>query len=233
MSDISAEIITFHGWGFSPEIWSDWEQVLTNEYGHKIMHADRGYFGEQNIPEFQENSNPGIIIVHSYGLHWCPKELLNKADHLIIVSGFLSFHPDGNSEARKSKLILRQMMSRFVEKPKEVMSDFYSNVYYPSETSINVPGKFRHDQLLEDLEKLGSSNINPDILHNLPAITIFHGEKDRVISNHKARDLFGIVKRRAQYFEIKHAGHGVAFTHTGKCLQFLKPLFKPAEVGHK
>lgn len=233
MYDKTAEIITFHGWGFFPEIWSDWERVLTKEYGHKVIHADRGYFGEEHIPEFQQKSSPKVVIVHSYGLHWCPKELLEEADHLIIVSGFLSFHPDNSSEARKSKLILRQMMSRFVEKPEEVLSDFYSKAYFPSKAVVNVPGVFRHDQLLEDLQKLGTSNLNPDILHNMQAITIFHGEKDRIVSNHKARDLFGIVKHRAQYFEIKHAGHGVAFTHTGKCLQFLKPLLKPVKIRRK
>lgn len=230
MSDDLAEIITFHGWGFSSEIWSDWEKVLSGGHGHNIMHADRGYFGKEYTPEFSETRSPKILIVHSFGLHWCPEYILNKADHLIIISGFLSFHPDNAGEARKSNLILRQMMGRFVEKPKEVLSDFYKNVFYPAKNPVRIPVEFDHDQLLEDLELLGTTILNPDILRKRHAITIFHGEKDRIVSNLKASELFGIVRRNAQYFEIKHAGHGVAFTHTGKCLRFLKPVFEPVRA---
>ena len=223
MSENITEIITFHGWGFSPGIWSEWEQILAGTVGVSVQHADRGYFGKENIPSFRDANGSKILMVHSFGLHWCPQELIRSADHLIIISGFLSFHPETPREARKSKLVLRQMKSRFVDKPMEVLTKFYENVYTPAQADIQTPGVLNHDQLLEDLEWLGTANLWPDMLHKINGITIIHGEDDRIVSNSKARELFAML-RGSQYFEIKHAGHGVAFTHTEECFRFLKPV---------
>lgn len=224
MPDLKTDLITFHGWGFSADIWSGWDSLVP-EYV-SIRHANRGYFGDRKVPEFNNSTEQKVIMAHSFGLHWCPHELIMKADHLVIVSGFLSFHPDQPRQARRSKLMLQQMMSRFVDKPHEVLENFYELVFKPSPISVDTPTEINHDKLLDDLALLGSVYIQPELLHNIPAITIIHGEEDSVVPKEKAHELFSIFKRKSQYFEIKHAGHAIPFTRKKQCAGFLKPLFR-------
>jgi pimeloyl-[acyl-carrier protein] methyl ester esterase len=220
------EIITFHGWGFSPAIWDGFEKNLCALENLDIRHADRGYFRKENLPAFQQTDSRKIIIVHSYGLHWCPPEWIQSADHMIILSGFLSFHPRDPEKSRRSRHMLRQMKSRFVDEPEEVLNQFYENVFLPDKVNYQPGNRINHDRLLDDLEHLETSVINPDLLHGADQVTIIHGEEDQIVSNHKAHELFSMFTLNAQYFEIKHAGHGVLYTHAEECSRFLKPNFE-------
>lgn len=218
---LSTEIITYHGWGFSSAIWKHWTAILPA--GTSVSHADQGYFGERIQPEFRQLSSRKVILTHSFGLHLCPEQNLKEADHLVIMSGFLSFHPEKSADNRRSRLVLQQMMSRFVEKPKEVLSGFYKNTFSPVNGIIKVADTFSHDRLLEDLGKLETSRLTPEYLYQVPEITIIHGEADKIVPKDKSRRMFAVLRRRSQYFEIKHAGHGVPFTHSEQCCKFLLP----------
>src|SRR5690625_8030952 len=125
MFDHPTQLLTFHGWGFSSDIWQSWQSYLDPSL--RVRHADRGYFGGGYMPQFEEDESHKVILTHSFGLHWCPQSLIEQADHLVISSGFLSFHPDRELAGRRSRLLLQQMMSRFVEKPAEVLDQFYHN----------------------------------------------------------------------------------------------------------
>jgi pimeloyl-[acyl-carrier protein] methyl ester esterase len=219
------EVITFHGWGFSPEIWSKAENNLNELENLVIRHADRGYFGNEYIPDFKDSDSKKILMVHSYGLHWCPDEWIDMADQIIIISGFLTFHPEDSDRSGHSRHTLRQMKSRFVTKPDEVLSRFYKNVFDPVVTDYQIHDVMNHDLLLEDLEQLGSSVISPDILHRTEKIILLHGENDRIVSNRKSHVMFSMLSRNAQYFEIKYAGHGILYTHAEECTRFIKPNF--------
>lgn len=223
MSDPATELITFHGWGFSPQIWEDWEKRLTGIV--RIRHGNRGYFGEPNIPSFTGKSGRKVIMTHSYGLHWCPESLLREADALVVLSGFLSFHPSDPGGERRSKLVVRQMMSHFVEKPLDVLGQFYRNVYAPGEAPDNIPGPMDHDRLLADLERLNSSVLNPEQFTVLNEVIIIHGSRDRIVSNERARDLYSLLLSNARYFEVKEGGHAVGFCHVDECIRFLNSVF--------
>lgn len=223
-ADLKTDIITFHGWGFSPDIWAEWDSLIPDIAS--IRHADRGYFGDRKVPVFKRFSEQRVIITHSFGLHWCPSDLILQADHLVVISGFLSFHPDQPKRARRSKLLLQQMMSRFVDKPREVLDKFYKEVFKPYPVSVDIPSGINHDKLLDDLALLDTVQMKPELLHKIPAITIIHGEEDVVVPKEKAHELFSIFKRKSQYFEIKQSGHSVPFTRQVQCIGFLKPLFR-------
>ncbi|MEX1063013.1 MAG: alpha/beta hydrolase [Balneolaceae bacterium] len=222
MDRANTELITFHGWGFSPNVWEGWESILPSAV--RFIHADRGYFGPPCKPSFSESSGRKVLLTHSFGLHWCPAGLLAEADHLVVLSGFLDFHPAATEENRRSRLVLRQMLSRFVEKPGEVLRMFYKNAFSPDKvTSEEFPGTFNHDNLLSDLDILGTSRLNPEKLLRVPGITFIHGEADEVVSNTKGRSMYADLQDNSQYFEIKQAGHCVPFTHAEQCYRFLKP----------
>lgn len=220
------ELITFHGWGFSAGIWTEIEEELNRIDGLMIRHADRGYFGNSTLPEFEYSDSIKMVMVHSYGLHWCPAKWIESADHVIIISGFLSFHPPDPKMNRRSKHILRQMKSRFIEKPEEVLDQFYDHVFDPVAVSCQRGTSINHDKLLEDLEDLETSLMTPDLLYKADKVTILHGEDDRIVSNRKAHEMYSMLIKNAQYFEIKHAGHGLLYTHAEECSRFLKPNFE-------
>ena len=241
MSDYPTELLTFHGWGFSSDIWQSWESYLPPDL--RVQHAERGYFGEGGVPQFEEEGSHKVILTHSFGLHWCPRPLIEQADHLVIISGFLSFHPERELAERRSRLLFQQMMSRFVEKPHEVLAQFYRNTYSPSESpaapygEINgesageIRGGISHDRLLEDLGQLGTVRMGPEELHRIPALTLIHGEEDAIVSNRKGRGIYRLLNRRSRYLEVKHAGHAVPFTHPEICCKFLNPVLQHQAVG--
>ena len=223
---MTVELITYHGWGFRPDIWKGWERRLPDELS--VRHADRGYYDQPVIPEFHANADRKVILAHSFGLHWCPAEQLEEADHLILLCGFLRFHPREGQQERRSRLLLRQMMSRFVREPGGVIEDFYRNVYAPEPCPLEPPdsAELNHERLLEDLAMLDADGLPFERVSAAGSCTIIHGSEDRIVSREKSRELYSMLPDRARYFEVRHAGHAVGFTHTEECVQFAQPRLK-------
>ena len=93
------QVIAYHGWGFNPSIWQPLQAEL--EPFVRFEAADRGYFSDSVSPSWDQSSEfEKLLLVHSYGLHWCDQEVLRQADHLVIIGGFLNFHP--NTEAKEA-----------------------------------------------------------------------------------------------------------------------------------
>lgn len=227
MIKTDTHIIAYHGWGLSSDFWHKWESILSDEV--RFDASNRGYSGEEKIIRFDNESvSKRILFVHSFGLHWCPHEILSEADHLVIFGGFLNFHPDNEKKKKRSHFFIQQMLSRFVDKPGEVLQKFLKNVFYPAEPDDQfLIDDIDHDKLLADLTMIQHETQSVQILHEIPEITILHGEKDKIVSNEKARKLYHELRYRAQYFELKHAGHALPFTQTEACYKFLKPFIEP------
>lgn len=227
MANIMTEIIAFHGWGLSRDFWSPWKNLVTDNV--TFMCADRGYFDRPYSVEFNTGSNNRIVLAHSFGLLWCPPELILEADHLVIMSGFLHFHPEKQPGLKRSRLMLQQMMARFVQEPDEVLIKFYKNMFYPDDSVLEPPGQFNEELLLEDLSRMNTKRINIEQFHKLRSITILHGEKDKIVPNEKGREFYHNMPVRCQYFEIKYAGHALPYTHMWECLKFLEPVITDFE----
>lgn len=227
MNKTDAHIIAYHGWGLSSDFWSKWENIISDEV--RFDASDRGYTGSEKIVRFDTGSaSKRILFVHSFGLHWCPHDVLSDADHLVIFGGFLDFHPENEKKKKRSHFFIQQMLSRFVDKPREVLQKFLKNVFYPA----NPDQKFLvsdivHDKLLADLTTIQHETQSAQILHEIPEITILHGEKDKIVPNEKARKLYHNLRYRAQYFELKNAGHALPYTQAEACYMFLKPFIEP------
>ncbi len=189
--------------------------------------ADRGYFSDSYRPSWNGSTETeNLLLVHSYGLHWCDPEILQQADHLVIIGGFLKFHPESEKEHKRSKMTLRKMQSQFVDSPDKVLRTFYEQVFYPQESKLEVPENFRHDLLLSDLGDLDRDNRKNADIFDLNSITIIHGAEDQIVSNELARDMYSKLRLRSQYFEIKKAGHGIPFTHSSKIFEILNSLLQ-------
>lgn len=225
MSEKKYHVLAYHGWGFEPSIWEPLQGELM-PFVH-FEAANRGYFSDSFVPSWNKSSEAErLLLVHSYGLHWCSQEVLQQADHLVIIGGFLNFHPEPEKEYKRSKLTLRKMQSQFVDSPEEVLQKFYKQVFYPHEPRIDVPGNLRHDLLLSDLGDLDHDNRKNADIFARNSITIIHGAEDQIVGNELARGMYSKLRLRSQYFEIKHAGHGIPFTHSKKIIEILNSLLK-------
>ncbi|MDZ7719393.1 MAG: alpha/beta hydrolase [Balneolaceae bacterium] len=225
MSDKKYQVIAYHGWGFDPSIWQPLQEKMTPSAHFQA--ADRGYFSGSMLPSWDESLNSEkLLLVHSYGLHWCDSEVLQKADHLVIISGFLKFHPESGKEYKRSKFALRKMQSQFVDSPRKVLQKFYERVFYPQEPELDLPKNLQHDLLLSDLGDLDHDNRQNADIFDTNSITIIHGSEDKIVNNELARYMFSKLRLRSQYFEIKKAGHGVPYTHSSKIFEILNSLLK-------
>ncbi|MEX2600718.1 MAG: alpha/beta hydrolase [Balneolaceae bacterium] len=216
------EILACHGWGLQPSFWDRLSRELPEQV--QFTGLNRGYFGKPTSRSFGKGTRKKMLMTHSFGLLWCPEELLEAADHLIIFSGFLHFHPGGAEAEKRSRMVVRQMMGRFIEKPDEVLHKFYETLFYPSERALSPPVSVDHDLLLDDLNRIQHDRISIERFRSIPAFTIFHGGEDAVVPNELGRELYQRLAGRSRYYEVKQAGHALPFTHSEVCMNFLKPI---------
>lgn len=225
MSSRSYQVFAYHGWGFDPSIWDPLQEEMGPDINFEA--ANRGYFSDPYLPSWNQNSDfEKILLVHSFGLHWCDNSILQEADHLVIISGFLNFHPDNEEPRKRSKLTLRKMQSQFVDSPDKVLQKFYEQVFYPEQPKLDLPTDLRHDLLLADLGDLDHDNRNNADIFDTNSITIIHGSADQIVDNELAREMYSKLRLRSQYFEIKKGGHGLPVTHSSKIFEILNSLLQ-------
>lgn len=217
----NCQFIAFHGWAFDRTFWESWDTHLS-EFGD-FRAYDRGYFGNpQNIEE-QNPADKTVLIAHSFGLHMIDDELFEQADLLVICGGFLYFHPYAAQYKRRSRLILQEMINDLEVKPEEVLGKFYENCFAPQDTpKISFEG-LNHQLLLDDLRRLQNADLDQQKLKHTDRVCILHGSDDHIVPNKKGRQIYTQLQRKAQYFEIKGAGHALPNTHYRQCLEFVQP----------
>lgn len=220
MPDI--EIITYHGWGFDSNCWQAMQDSVPPQICWKNF--DRGYFNYANAPEFTDGKTLKVIITHSFGLHQCDPGVFKKADVLVIMSGFLRFHPKAAQFRRRSKLVLNEMINQFEQYPENVLKTFYRNVFHP-EKSFKLPQQeINKSLLLNDLKKLDKSEMLLPELKKTARVCIFQGTDDAIVPKGKGRALYEQLGKQAQYFEIKKAGHAIPITHASQCWEIVEPI---------
>lgn len=217
-----AEAIAFHGWAFDSGCWEPWNQLL-NEEQVELECAERGYFGSgRMVPVFSDESKPKVILTHSFGLHLCNKKHLGQANLLVIFNGFFEFHPVAAQYRRRSRMVVQQMIDRLQAQPRKVLEEFYKNTFLPQQPPPVSYGEASVEHLLEDLKRLNSSKADIAGVKKADKICILHGSEDRIVPHTRGRQLYELLGDRCRYFEIQDAGHGLPFTHTEECWQFIK-----------
>ncbi|MEA5511372.1 alpha/beta hydrolase [Crocosphaera sp. UHCC 0190] len=214
--NIKGEIITYHGWGFDKSCWNNWQETLSKDYQFKVF--ERGYFGDEILHKFDNDGTNKIIFAHSYGLHLCPQEQLEKADLLILFSSFDYFHPYHEKQQKRSKYALELMINEFQEHPQKVLEAFHKKCFYPLPYIPNNHSIIHWDKLSQDLIALDSSQINLEILKKVPEIYIIQGTKDRILSLSHAQKFAKKLSKNSQYYEIEGVGHTLPFTDMKYCL---------------
>ncbi|NBB77032.1 MAG: hypothetical protein GVY02_06595 [Bacteroidetes bacterium] len=216
MSSYEAQILAYHGWGLDYSFWD----LVKSELGgiYKLNAANRGYFGEELNPEWDKfhSEIPKIVIAHSYGLHWCPEERIEKADGLILVNSFTQFHPRKAVEFKASKRLTKALIISLTKKPEIALNDFQQLAYLPSKAP-----KFKHDlthadlELLQhDLADLDRDNHRISHLKKTKSIRIIHGTSDQIVSIDLARRMSSEDLPSSQMLEVEEGGHMLPRTHS-------------------
>jgi pimeloyl-[acyl-carrier protein] methyl ester esterase len=221
---VDAEVILQHGWAFDGQIWDAWLPVLERA-GAATQVGERGYFGvEPRSPRFTEQAQIRIIVAHSLGLHLLDPEVLANADALLIISGFLKFHPDNPMEQRRSQRVIKTMLSKFSEAPDVVLSDFWKNAYAPEHSHIPLVTRTDGDvqRLAEDLERLHVCNMGIDVIGDKPILFV-SGDADRIVSR-AVFENFVESAHSCDGYTLKGAGHAIPVTRAAECISLLKWL---------
>jgi hypothetical protein len=218
---VDCRFVAFHGWGFSDFFWEPWADRLS-EFG-TFESYDRGYFNDPKEVQTLAGPVSTILISHSFGLHLIEEPLFANADLLIILNGFLYFHPYAAQYKRRSRLILQEMINEFEIHPEEVLHKFYKNFFAPEPATDIVIENINHQLLLNDLRKLHDSELDAGLLKKTGKVCILHGADDSIVNKTKGRQIYTQLNYDAQYFEIRDAGHALPFTHHRRCLEFVVP----------
>lgn len=229
-TDRDIDVIAYHGWGFQAGFWDPLKQTLDGSV--RFRTADRGYFSEEHSPVFSEKRDRfNVVFAHSFGLHWCPGEVLSRADHLVVFGGFLGFHPSESARQRKSKLVLRQMLTQFVEDPQAVLNRFYQNCFFPEKPIASVPEEMNHDLLLSDLSRIDEDMQDRQRIFEKPSLTILQGTRDKIVDKAIARKMYHQLRYRSQYFEIMKSGHALPATHPDKCADIFHTVIEEVRIA--
>ena len=215
------EIHAYHGWGYDSRFWDPIKSILPNHILFKS--ADRGYFGGECILEFEEKSKPKVLLLHSFGLHWCSPEQKKTVDIIIILNGFKTFHPVENLAKSRSKKILKGMIAQFKKEPDSVLKAFYENCFSPFkfiEPSLNWKNRalLLKDLTLLDKAELGlTKDTKADWL-------IIDSDKDKIVPGKRGQELLDFLGSD-KYENIKDGVHAFPATNPGDCIKILSQVF--------
>lgn len=217
------ECIAVHGWGFDADCWQPLRKVLDNQA--EVQTWDRGYFGNAKRPLFQHEESNKLLLLHSFGLHLVPEELLYDANLIAIFGGFLQFHPSIPQFRKRSRFILQRMMEELQSHPEHVLTKFRRNCFKPEPFEDRTYDQIDVDLLIADLDRLNNDTFDIERLKMGAKICILHGSADNIIPKRKGRELFQKLGQQANYLEVKSAGHGLPFTRPEECWKFIRPEF--------
>ncbi|GAB5408777.1 MAG: hypothetical protein BalsKO_11420 [Balneolaceae bacterium] len=220
------EVHAYHGWGCDAQFWDPIKSVLSDHILFK--RADKGYFGGEFIPEFDENSKVKVLFLHSYGVHWCPSEKKEKADIIIILNGFNSFHPLENPAKSRSKKILKGMVNQFKKDPKTVLEAFFANCF-GSFGKILEPDLdwINRSLLLKDLSLLHKTRLKLSNETKADWLVI-DSEKDRIVPGSRGQELLAYLGAD-KYNKFEDGVHAFPATNPVECIEIITeafPIFK-------
>lgn len=143
------------------------------------INIDLGFFGEENIPNFDKNAI-NIAIGHSLGVNFLYQNRQTFNIHtLISLSGFIQFCFDFNTED------FLKFKNNFKKSPTATLSFFYKNA------GLNQPKDFPQKINLTNLEKALEVMQNFTLPENLdiPIISLISSD-DRIITTSISQNNF-------------------------------------------
>lgn len=209
--------VLIHGWGFDASVWNSWNSHLSPV--SNIYTPDRGYF--QSVPNIKpvlKNPHHTVVVTHSVGLHFIPPAWWDRIKNLVVISGFLSFHPVDSVGERRSRKILDRMIDQMKTEPDLVLGRFYRNCYKPYTAEFDQPGPVHTLQLMNDLQLLNDHELESEYLKQPRKLLILHGANDRIVDSRKSEDLHNRLPGSVLHIHRKQ-GHALPFMQPDWCIE--------------
>ncbi len=210
------EMVLQHGWAWKAECWSPWREVVTQTARLSLL--DRGYFKR---PVQVDAARPQILVAHSLGLHLLPPHLFYRTELLVVMGGFLAFHAEAGSAARRSRQLVERMLQRLRHEPEALLGDFYTRCFSPAPCGLEVPDVLDTGLLRRDLEMLHTDKLDLQLMESIPRILFLHGDADRVVPPQRGMELHRRLPRSSLCI-LENAGHALPMTHAPECWQAIE-----------
>jgi pimeloyl-[acyl-carrier protein] methyl ester esterase len=213
------EIHSYHGWGFDAFFWDALHSHIPADIDVKA--ADRGYFGNNMQLAFESPKSTKILLLHSFGLHWCPRDEIIEADFVVLMNSFSSFLPTNSANDDREGKALRRMIKQFESAPSEVLGAFYKNCFYPNETTFNkLEVNVNYQLLLNDLKYLYNCSFEDFSTLQSKAI-ILNSTLDRIVPGTQADSLPRLMPQ-LPCKNFAGVGHALPIIKSEECWSFIK-----------
>lgn len=218
------EIIAFHGWGLSSHFWNEWKSLIPDNVS--FVSANRGYFNDPETPAFSRGSHFKLLMVHSFGLHWCPHDLFLKANAIAIFNSFEQLQPAEGTHALTMQKVLNNMVHTFQSDPDLVLSKFFNNVFYPEKKipEILPVGSMNKELLLKDLEIMSKTIFDLNVLDRTKPIMYIEGGRDKILQIPRAERFAQLSGGNFISHFIKQAGHALPVTHFQESWSYISTM---------
>lgn len=227
---MQSEWITCHGWGLNASLFEPLEQHLPG--GVSLAHCDRGYTGSPRTVHFSNDAQWRVLWVHSYGLHWCPEQLIQEADHLVILSGFWRFYPMDRRQSRLALRGLELMQHQLKSNPEALLATFLQRVFDPVSAPALEWEQLNEDLLHHDLERLGDVELDAESVNHLSAVTVVGGDADRILQPDCRMELLNRLPLHTRQVVYRREGHAAGLTRPNSLLYYLNQSAKRAGLRY-
>lgn len=189
-------LLFLHGWAFDSTLW---QAMAAHLPGHRLLLADRGYFG----PPADIRQTPDVAIGHSLGCLILARDLPPHVP-LLAINGFDRFTGAGRVAPR----VVQRMARRLGEAPAEVVDAFRQRC--GAEPAAADPDGAR---LAADLELLLHAEA-PD-----RPVLLLHGDCDPILPEAMRAAVFPSSPRH-----VTAGGHLLPLTHAPLCAEMALSL---------
>lgn len=212
------EVIFHHGWGFDSTMWDGWVDAFAKD-GAVCLSAERGYFGlPKENPQFSDDADFKIVVAHSLGLHFISESELEQCDALLILAGFLNFHPTEQLARKRSQRVIRAMKEKLTKDPAALINDFWANCYAPELTKVKfLPVETMHiNLLLEDLQVLDQNEIPASRFAKVPQVVSVASTTDHILHQSTA-DQMADISPNTTLIKVPDLSHAFPLTSALDC----------------
>ncbi len=219
------EIIAMHGWGGDSNRWKPWIEVFQQD-GWRWQNGERGYGAQSpNMPEWQTTNDnhfahQRVVICHSLGSHLIDYEVIQKATHVVLLSSFSRFIPEGK-ENRILKTALQGMKKAIgTNKEKAMFLNFLKKATKPHDIN-SLPNNPIKDGLSKDGRKklqndlqllINTQSLSPGFPTNAKVLVI-NGNHDEILSpltkKILMKDLIDHLQTPPLQWNLNNEGHAL------------------------
>ncbi|WP_320663814.1 alpha/beta hydrolase [Prochlorococcus sp. MIT 1223] len=219
------EIIAMHGWGGDCRTWDTWRKsFMENQWLWTSLNRGYGDIQAQTSnwhnSKINETTTKRVLICHSLGLHLINRSVLEDATHIVLISSFGRFLPEGN-ESRSIKIALKGMQQALgSSSEKEMLINFLKKACNLSQVNILPEGPIKdglsnngRKQLQDDLNLLIKTSGLPENFPIHARVLTVYGDEDQIVHPQSKTSLRIELNKKLlnppSHWDLSSQGHSI------------------------